>query len=272
MNTYTVRELHGPDELEACIDLQRDTWGSGFGELVPAPVLKIAQRTGGVAAGAFDESGELVGFVFGITGVENRELVHWSDMLAVREHHRNQGIGEQLKRYQREVLLERDVKRMHWTFDPLEAKNAYINFTRLGVTAREYVRDMYGSSNSILHKGIGTDRLVAVWDLGSRHVAERLAGITSPAEDIGQMPEINTVHTEGDLLLTSRPNLVLAEDRLVLHIPPEIQLVKQRSREVAVEWRSATRAALEYYLGRGYEAVDVVRGAEYSSYVLARLA
>lgn len=271
MNNCTIRELNGPEELQACIDLQRDTWGSAFGELVPTPVLKIAQRTGGVAAGAFDESGELAGFVFGITGVEDRELVHWSDMLAVREHYRNRGIGEQLKRYQREVLLERGVKRMYWTFDPLEAKNAYINFARLGVIAREYVRDMYGSSNSVLHKGIGTDRLVALWDLGSRHVADRLAGISPASQEIMQLPEINTLRADDDLLVTGRPNLGLAEDRMILHIPSQIQQIKNRSRETAAEWRSTTRAALEYYLGRSYEVVDLVRGEAHSSYVLARL-
>lgn len=271
MNNYTIRELHGAAELHACVALQRDTWGKDFAELVPAPILKIAQRTGGVAAGAFDEGGALVGFVFGITGVEEGDLVHWSDMLAVREDLRNRGIGEQLKRYQRDVLRQRGVKRMYWTFDPLEAKNAYINFVRLGVTAHEYIRDMYGDSDSFLHKGIGTDRLVAVWELGSRHVAERLAGLSSLPDDDATLPEINTVQAEDGILHTSRPDLSLMEDRMVLHIPAEIQQVKQLSRDTAIEWRTVTRAALEYYLGRGYEVADLVRGDLRSSYVLARL-
>jgi len=269
VNNYTVRELQGAEELRACVALQRETWGSDFAELVPAPVLKIAQRVGGVAAGAFDESGALVGFVFGITGVEHGELVHWSDMLAVREPLRNRGIGEQLKRYQREALLARGVGRMYWTFDPLEAKNAYINFARLGVTAREYIRDMYGDSSSFLHQGIGTDRLVAAWDLGSRRVAERLAGIAD-APELRSLPEINPLVIEDELAYTGRPNLLLAEDRAVLHIPAEIQRIKQISPESAAEWRTVTRAALEYYLGSGYEVADLVRGESHSSYVLAR--
>ena len=47
-------------------------------------ILLVAQKVGGVAAGAFDGQGKLMGFVFGLTGVENGAIVHWSDMLAVR--------------------------------------------------------------------------------------------------------------------------------------------------------------------------------------------
>lgn len=85
-------------------------------------------------------------------------------MLAVRESYRNQGIGEKLKLFQKETLLSRGVDRIYWSFDPLEAKNAHINFNHLGVYVREFVVDMYGNTSSPLHS-TGTDRLIAIWDL-----------------------------------------------------------------------------------------------------------
>ena len=50
---------------------------------------------------------------------------------------------------------------MHWSFDPLIDKNAHFNLNRLGARVVRYVRDMYGTTESPLHHGLATDRLVA---------------------------------------------------------------------------------------------------------------
>ena len=81
---FEVRALATRSEYEACVELQRDIWGQDFVDVVPATILMVSQRVGGVASGAFDPSGRLVGFVFGISGLRDRVAVHWSDMLAVR--------------------------------------------------------------------------------------------------------------------------------------------------------------------------------------------
>lgn len=157
-----VRELTASD-YAACVALQKQTWGADFTEVVPATMLRISQKLGGIAAGAFDGH-RLIGFVFGLTGLLDGEVVHWSDMLAVRPEYRNQGIGESLKLYQRDRLLSLGIHRMHWTFDPLDSKNAHLNFNRLHVYAREYVVNMYGDTASPLH-ATGTDRLIVTWNL-----------------------------------------------------------------------------------------------------------
>ena len=86
----TIRDLSSLQDYADCVALQDETWGAGFSERVPTAILRVSQIIGGVAAGAFDKSGKMVGFVFGMTGVHGRELVHWSDMLAVREELRGQ--------------------------------------------------------------------------------------------------------------------------------------------------------------------------------------
>src|SRR5262245_24679367 len=101
LTTIEVRALANQDELNACVDLQHATWGEGFRDVVPASLLKVAQRIGGVVIGAFDAHGTLLGFVFGLTGVERGKIVHWSDMLAVRRDARNLGLGRRLKEQQR---------------------------------------------------------------------------------------------------------------------------------------------------------------------------
>ena len=159
----TLRHLHTDADYAACVHLQKQTWGTDFTEAVPATMLRISQKLGGIAAGAF-EGDLLIGFVFGLTGPHKGEIVHWSDMLAVHPDYRNRGVGEALKRFQRADLLSRGITRMLWTFDPLDSKNAHLNFNRLGVYAREYVIDMYGETASPLH-ATGTDRLIVTWEL-----------------------------------------------------------------------------------------------------------
>src|SRR5689334_18372844 len=100
-----IRDLNSLQDYADCVALQEATWGEGFSERVPTAILRVSQMIGGVAAGAFDDTGRMAGFVFGLTGIRDGELVHWSDMLAVRKELRSQGIGEQLKQYQRDKVL-----------------------------------------------------------------------------------------------------------------------------------------------------------------------
>jgi predicted GNAT superfamily acetyltransferase len=114
-----LRDLTTQDDLEQCIALQRATWGNDFRELVPPAVLQIAQKVGGIAAGAFEPEGPLVGFVFGLTGVREGRPVHWSHMLAVREDLRDRGVGQLLKLHQRARMQSIGVESVLWSFDPL---------------------------------------------------------------------------------------------------------------------------------------------------------
>jgi predicted GNAT superfamily acetyltransferase len=72
---------------------------------------------------------------------------------------------------QRRDALERGIRLIEWTFDPLEWKNARFNLNRLGAIARRYIPNQYGISSSPLHRGLPTDRLVAEWWLDSPRVA-----------------------------------------------------------------------------------------------------
>jgi predicted GNAT superfamily acetyltransferase len=271
---HTIRPLSGIAELKACVALQEETWGQGFSERVPPALLKVTQLLGGVAAGAWSADGELDGFVFGMTGVQDGEPVHWSDMLAVRRGVRDTGLGTALKEYQRRVLLERGVRTMRWTFDPLQARNAHINFGKLGIVVREYVRDMYGETDSPLHRGIGTDRFVALWLMDSARVASRMSGAERgpAADDLVGVP----VALGGDaatipaLPRPVRPALDLEADRVRVAIPADISRLMAESMELAVAWREATRSALVHYLGRGYEVCELVRGERTSEYLLTK--
>jgi predicted GNAT superfamily acetyltransferase len=266
-----IRPLDGYPEYEAAVELQEEIWGRGFRDRVPPSILLVAQELGGMASGAW-RGERLVGFVFGMTGLREGRMVHWSDMLAVRPEERDRGLGRALKLHQRERLLVLGVDTVHWTFEPLESRNAHLNFARLGATSREYRRDLYGAPDSPLHRGLGTDRLVADWAIGSERVRRRLDGDERPPgpDEAAAAPVVNATSGEAAMLECEAPDLELDAERVRVAIPLDIQGLKERAPDRALDWRSKVRSALEGYLGRGYVVTELVREASRSCYVLAR--
>lgn len=199
-----IRECRGFDELEACVQMQIETWGYDQSDVIPRKAFLVAQKIGGQVIGAFDtdlplaqpEGGaeSLVGFAFALPGMKTsasastclsaevrpsdgnpRPYLH-SHMLAVREGYRNRGLGRQLKLKQRDEALARGIRHMEWTFDPLEIKNAFLNIHKLGAIVCGYHVDFYGVSSSRLQGGLPTDRLMAQWHLDSARVKAILEG------------------------------------------------------------------------------------------------
>lgn len=251
-----VRALRTHEDFVRCVELQHDVWGPSFTERVSVGILKVVQRIGGIAAGAFEPDGRLVGFVFGLTGVEDGRLVHWSDMLAVREHLRDHGIGRRLKEFQRDTVRQVGVSRIYWTFDPLVSRNAHFNLNRLGAHVVEYVPDMYGAeTNSALHRGVGTDRFIVAWDIDGPH------GIVSDDAAHGSLslsdrPFLNPIGDDGLPTfreIPGRPPVVL------IAVPDAIEQVQARSVEHAARWRASTRKAFQWALGAGYRVTGFFR-------------
>ncbi len=294
-----IRSLETMDDYRACISLQEATWGEGFSERVSMAVLKVSQILGGVAAGAFSENGTLDGFVFGMTGPRDGEVVHWSDMLAVRRGLRDSGLGSRLKAYQRDVLLSAGVRLMHWTFDPLQARNAHLNFMKLGIVVREYRHDMYGASDSPLHRGIGTDRFVASWYMDSERVIanmERLDGRGAPRDrtardDRGTVDSTAALDApvavdpsvaldapaaldavarpEGEPPRPGSVHLDLDGSAVRVAIPADIGAVMAADMDLALAWRQATRRVFDHYLASGFEVNGFSRGTSVCHYLLS---
>lgn len=174
-----VRTCHGIEELRACVALQKEVWNFSDAELVPLRMFVVAEKIGGQVMGAFDER-EMVGFALSIPGTRSGRVYLHSHMLAVRKEHRNGGLGQRLKLFQREEALARGIELIEWTFDPLEIKNAYFNIEKLGAIARRYNINQYGITSSPLQGGLPSDRLIAEWWLKSKRVEALLATGRNP--------------------------------------------------------------------------------------------
>ncbi len=170
-----LRQLNSIDDYRHVYELEQSIWGYASAEdAVPVPIMIVTQKIGGLLLGAFDDDNRLVGFAYSMPGIREGQPFQWSHMLGVVEAHRNKGTGWLLKLEQRRVTLDRGLDLIEWTFDPLQALNAHLNFVKLGAIAREYQPDVYGESSSPLHRGTSTDRFIAEWWLRSARVEKRL--------------------------------------------------------------------------------------------------
>lgn len=272
---FTIRPLTTIEDCRAVADLERDVWGYTDAEdVVPPPVLIVSTKRGGVLLGAFDSAGVMKGFVYSIPGLKDGRPIQWSHMLGVTADARNRGLGFELKLAQREATLAMGLELIEWTYDPLQALNAHLNFSRLGVIVEEYEENVYGESSSPLHRGTPTDRFVAQWRITEPHVGRRISAAGPAVRDgsIRTAPVVNPSVEGTDWIRPGAAALELDARRLLVEIPTGFTDVQARDPGLAREWRLTTRRIFQHYLARGYRVVDffLAREARRGQYLLAR--
>jgi predicted GNAT superfamily acetyltransferase len=253
---YIIRDLKTYQEMVAVHRLQQEIWGLDNPSLgLYPPVLNTAAKNGGVVLGVFDEDSEqLVGFLFSFLGRESGgPFKLCSQAMGLLPEWRGRGIGEALKRVQRERTLAQDLPLITWTFDPLEAPNAHLNLHKLRAISRTYWRDVYGSNFGALNRGLPTDRLVAEWWIKGDH-ASRVPRENEWNRD--QATPIFEVAGYGLNRRIVRANLALDDDLLYLDIPADLHPLKAANLELALDWRQKVRTAFEQYFAQGYLAID----------------
>jgi len=246
-----VRLARSHAEFAACETLSRDIWGAAERNVVPRELLITMQLNGGLVHGAFLPDGRLVGFCFGFAGLRDGQLRLCSHQLGVIPEQRGAGIGIELKQAQRADARRLGYPLVSWTFDPLEARNAYINLHRLGCIARLYDRNHYGEMEDELNRGLPSDRFEAEWWLdrprptaptGQPAVMLRVAGDSEPIREAVD--------------LATAPAVLIA-------VPQDFQAIKKQSLTLAQRWRLESRTAIEAALNAGMIAVDFRREGAY---------
>ena len=176
----TIRECTIVPELEECVALQRETFQLPEIEISPVRHLIVTRSAGGYTLGAFVNN-HLAGFVLSVPGFLGNEKFFYSHMAAVKAEFRDLGIGARLKWAQREEALRRGVRFIKWTFQPVQARNAFLNLEKLGAVVRHYEPNFYGTDYSTSPEqgerfGLDSDRVFAEWHLESEKVATLASG------------------------------------------------------------------------------------------------
>ncbi|MGH9712253.1 MAG: GNAT family N-acetyltransferase [Candidatus Acidiferrales bacterium] len=232
-----IRHCRALAEYEECVRLERSTWGEEL--TVPAAIFVVAHHSGGQVLGAFD-GGQMIGFTMALTGLRGKQGFLHSHMTAVLPDYQNRGVGRRLKLFQRQDALKRGIPLVEWTFDPLELKNAHFNLVRLGAIVRRYIPDCYGVTNSPMHAGLPTDRLVAEWWLDSERVRGILADNPLPSK--------------------------ASPERIAT--PSNLAELKAKDRAAGLRIQSAMRERFQELFGQGYVATSVENCGDSTDYIL----
>ncbi len=189
MEEIDIRECVTIEELDQCVRLQREVFGLPDLDISPRRHLIVSRQAGGWTLGAFANHfrDRVVGFVHHLVAIRGKdEIIGYSHMMAVHKDYQNLGLGARLKWAQRERALAEGRHFIKWTWEPMQARNAYFNLNRLGVVVRTYGENFYGTDymtapeQSPAATGLPSDRLFAGWELSSPRVVE-LAGGSEPA-------------------------------------------------------------------------------------------
>jgi predicted GNAT superfamily acetyltransferase len=252
-----LRDLTRLDEFRAVERLESEIWGPV--DLVPVPILAVTVQRGAVLVGAYDAD-RLLGFVYSFPALRPGEALasHWSHMVAVDGAHRRSGLGRRLKLAQRDRVLALGLDLIEWTFDPLQAANAQLNFVSLGTIAEEYEQNVYGESPSPLHGGIATDRFICQWWIRRPHVERRLRSDPHRivSHEVVEAPVVNRVRMAGDSLVPEGVELGRREPRVAVDIPLDFTAMLLADSARALEWRMQTRQVFTHYMSAGYRVVD----------------
>jgi len=275
-----IRDLRTFDDLKQVEAVEKEVWSSADLDVLPMTLTIAAREAGNLWLGAFDGP-RLVGFAFGIFGLEHRRLTIHSHMLAVLPSYRDSDIGYRLKLAQREWALALRVgspqtpdsnpsdarcpgvriEEITWTFDPLQSKNAHLNFAKLGVVSERYKPDFYGpETSSVLHRN-STDRLWVRWPLASRRVEDRLRGKDPRAEMLDALAHLHPLVQFNGEGKPARADLAVAlqRQRIAIEIPSDIVSLEQTDPALAQEWRQATRWAFTEALQAGFIVAEFCR-------------
>ena len=275
MNNVHIRDLKTIDEFRQVVDLEHAIWGyTDSADVVTVPVFIFTVKCGATLIGAFDGDDRMVGFAYAVVGMKAGRPMQWSHMTGVLPEYRG-GLGYRLKLEQRTRALAQGYELIEWTFDPMQAMNAHLNFAKLGGVVEEYAENFYGESTSALHRGTPTDRLIVSWRIGEPHVARRLAqppGLQARSHEVGEAPVANVTAMDGDWREVRTIDLTVTERRLWIEIPTGFTPMQQQAPERALQWRLHVRQMFQHYFAKGYRAVDFVlqRDAGFGRYLLAR--
>jgi len=234
-------------ETRAATALWSAVWPKPNGEPAVPPEIARAVAHSGNYLSVARRHGDVVGASMAFRGVDEHGPLlhsHIAGVLPGREH---AGVGAALKLHQRAWALDQGIDRIVWTFDPLVARNAFFNLTKLGAAIVEYLVDFYGPLDDGINGGDETDRAVAA-------AAGRLAAVVP-----GPLPCVLCPDERGRPRAQPLPDASGA----VVQVPADIVAVRAADPPLGAAWRTALREVLLDAFGRGWTVAGATRDGCY---------
>jgi predicted GNAT superfamily acetyltransferase len=274
-----LKEVSHFDDIRQLAELLAVVWGRPGSPPIGPDVLKALAHSGNYVVGAYQDRRMIGGLVGWLGGDPRHELHMHSHILGVLPGRESFGLGFELKQHQRTWCLERGVKAIEWTTDPLVRRNGYFNLTKLGARAPEYLINVYGEMRDGINAGEESDRLLVRWRLDS-HEAKAAAGGEAKEPDVDALmaggaevvlsvgdsgkpaPSAGFAGTSPATGEVTIPRQV-GRKLLLMQVPKDIVALRRENPAVARAWRVALRDAVTKLLAAGYEITGATRDGWY---------
>ena len=264
-----LRPLETLAQMTAACRLLEQVWGIREGQQfdVRPHLMRALGHGGNYLVGAYRVAdAELVGASAGFFTEPLGTSMH-SHITGVLPGDAGRGVGAALKWHQRQWALERGLNSITWTFDPLIARDAHFNISRLGARPHTYYVDFYGVMDDGANRGQPSDRIEAVWDLSAAATLDAAAGYSQSAG-----PDIDALLRTGATVLLSvggdgRPvtaGSARQAVRVLVGIPRDIESLRRTDPELALTWRYRLRATLALLMAdSSWRVTGFARGGWY---------
>lgn len=270
LKSVVVKELTTLEQIEEARELEYMIWAT---ERIPAHQTIAFSRNGGFVIGAYLGE-ELIGFNYSCPGFVDGEVYLYSHLLGVKREYREQGVGELIKMFQKEIAIERGYTKCKWLFDPLEARNAYLNFSKLGVFSDTYIANCYGELEDPFNRLLPTDRVFVEWQLVDNDYLRWNAKVEELFEEA--QPILEWSLNVADLPVLDpqeafRKDKTYAESAYLLPTPYYFQKIKIENPTLAEDWRYKTRETLQTLFAQGYLIIHLAKdNAHVNQYLLVK--
>ncbi|WP_100402722.1 GNAT family N-acetyltransferase [Bacillus sp. FJAT-42315] len=252
-HTYTIRLFETYEDFKKMADLERLIWGI---EPIPENQTMIAHKNGGLALGAFDGD-QLIGFSYSFAGFREGHSYLCSHNLGIHPDYQKQGIGDALKKAQRQEAIKLGYSLITWTYDPLESVNGYLNLSKLNGVCRTYIEDCYGDMPDSFSEGMPTDRFMIEW-----HIKEDYLDQPNEWSEEGAKMAASWGANEDGILFIDELNVQLEGEKWLVPVPKNFQEIRQTNSQVALQWKKTYRKLFNQLFDAGYVAVKLIRTKE----------
>ncbi|MCX6044602.1 MAG: GNAT family N-acetyltransferase [Chloroflexi bacterium] len=249
-------DIGRPDATEATQirQLQQQIWGSTPEFLYPVDMHSLEFGLGTSLVARVE--GKTAGFLFGFYKFGESSLpLDWSaqfngrlrlesQILGVLPAYRGMRLAFLLKKVQAENALQQGIQLINWTVDPLQYPNAALNFGMLGALAFDFTPDYYPFRNEL--NRVPASRFSLTWLANSLRVRDRLAtSVRTTIVDLHRQASIPRVNDRWRTL-----DEAVDAPSIALEIPTNWTALQQENLDEALQWRMATDALFQRYIGR----------------------
>ncbi|HDL18169.1 MAG TPA: GNAT family N-acetyltransferase [Bacteroidetes bacterium] len=259
----TAQEMAGfefgcpdPEESLKIRHLQKDIWGYHTAAdqdfLYPADIHSTNFQP--CSSLVVRKDGQVVGFLFGFFKfnhspfpdlLRQKYLTGFrieSQLLGVTPAFRGKNLGFLLKKAQAELVGDEGIDIINWTFDPLQSRNAVLNFCELGGIAGQFFPEYYPFKNEL--NQVPASRFGVTWLIRSVRVRKALTGHRRKIPHIASADDYRILNDGYNMA-----NAAAGTPKIAIEIPSNWTRLQREDLAAAAEWRRVTDEIFSRYVG-----------------------